>query len=126
PGGLPGIETLLPLMFTAFEKKVGLPRLMQMLAENPARLFGLYPRKGTIAPGSDADIVIYDPAPQGVIRAEGMHYLAGYSPFEGMPVAGRVQTVLSRGEVIVRNGEFLGQAGRGEFLRGGSSFDLHV
>ncbi len=124
PGGLPGIETLLPLMYTRFGNKVGLPRLMQMLAENPARLFGLYPRKGVIAPGSDADLVIYDPAPQDVIRADRMHYLAGYSPFEGMPVSGRVRTVISRGEVIVQGDEFLARAGRGVVLRGGNSLDV--
>lgn len=123
PGGLPGVETLLPLMFTQFVDHVGLPRLMAMLAENPARLFGLYPRKGTILPGSDADVVIYDPAPQGVIRHQDLHYLAGYTPFEGMPVRGRVRMVLSRGEVIVDEGAFKGKTGRGQFLPGGRSLD---
>ncbi|MFC1959165.1 dihydropyrimidinase [Chloroflexota bacterium] len=123
PGGLPGIETLLPLMFTLFKDSVGLPRLLQMLAENPARLFGLYPRKGAIQPGSDADLVIYDPSVEATIRHQDLHSLAGYSPFEGMKVQGRVQTVLSRGEVIVDQGEFFGRAGRGEFLPGGPSLD---
>lgn len=123
PGGLPGVETLLPLMFTQFVDHVGLPRLMAMLAENPARLFGLYPRKGAILPGSDADVVIYDPAPQSVIRHQNLHYLAGYTPFEGIPVRGRVRTVLSRGEVIVEEGVFKGKAGRGQFLPGGRSLD---
>lgn len=123
PGGLPGLETLLPLMYTAFHKKVGLPRLIQMLSENPARLFGLYPRKGAIMPGSDADLVIYDPAAQATVRTEDLHYRAGYNPFEGMQVAGQVRTVLSRGEVIVHDGEFLGVAGRGQFVSGGTSLD---
>lgn len=123
PGGLPGVESLLPLMFTRFVDHVGLPRLMAMLAGNPARLFGLYPRKGAILPGSDADVVIYDPAPQSVICHQDLHYLAGYTPFEGMPVRGRVRTVLSRGEVIVEEGVFKGKAGRGQFLPGSRSLD---
>jgi dihydropyrimidinase len=123
PGGLPGVETLLPLMFTTFKDKLTLPRLVQLLAENPARLFGLYPRKGAILPGSDADLVIYDPAPRSTIQHTDMHYVAQYSPFEGMAVHGQVKTVLSRGEVIVRDGTFHGEAGRGVFLPGGRSVD---
>ena len=123
-GGLPGIETLLPLMFTTFSQRVGMQRLVQMLAENPAKLFGLFPRKGVILPGSDADIVIYDPQGEGTVRATDMHYRAGYSPFDGMPVRGRVRSVLSLGDVIVNEGFFLGAAGRGQFLAGGPSIDL--
>ncbi len=123
PGGVPGVETLLPLMMTHFADHVGVPRLMAMLAENPARLFGLYPRKGAILPGSDADLVIYDPRPQGVIRHQNLHYLAGYNPFEGMTVQGKVRTVISRGEVIVQDGIFMASAGRGLFLPGGRSLD---
>jgi dihydropyrimidinase len=123
PGGLPGLETLLPLMVTAFQEKVGWVRLMQLLAENPARLFGLYPRKGVILPGSDADLVIYDPRPQGFVHHTALHNLAGYNPFEGMPVQGCVRTVLSRGEVIVDEGQFFGGTGRGVFLPGSSSID---
>lgn len=123
PGGLPGVETLLPLMYTTFHKEVGLPRLVQMLSENPARLFGLYPRKGVIQPGSDADIVIYDPSGKTPIHYEDLHYVAQYNPYEGMAVQGRVRTVLSRGEVIVNEGELLAQPGRGMFLPGGPSLD---
>jgi dihydropyrimidinase len=81
----------------------------------------LYPRKGAILPGSDADLVIYDPEPQVTIRVEDLHYLAGYNPYEGMTMQGKVRTVLSRGEVIVDRGEFLGKAGRGAWLPGGES-----
>lgn len=123
PGGLPGLETLLPLMYTTFHEKVGLPRLMQMLTENPARLFGLYPQKGVIAPGSDADLVIYDPTVETRIHAEAMHYEAGYNPFEGMAVSGQVRTVISRGETIVQGGAFYGKPGRGRFVVGGDSVD---
>ncbi len=124
PGGLPGVETLLPLMYTAFHEQMALPRLIRLLTENPARLFGLYPRKGAILPGSDADLVIYDPAPRSTVRNQDLHYLAGYTPYEGMAVRGRVRTVISRGEVIVADGDFLGSAGRGQFLPGGLSMDL--
>lgn len=123
PGGLPGIETLLPLMYTTFAERIGVARLMALLSENPARLFGLYPRKGALLPGSDADVVIYDPEPESVIQAHNMHYLAGYSPYEGMRVSGEVRTVISRGEIIVDRGEFMGQPGRGVFLPGGKSLD---
>lgn len=123
PGGLPGVETLLPLMVTHFAGHVGLPRLMAMLAENPARLFGLYPRKGTILPGSDADVVIYDPRSRGVIHHRELHYRAGYSPYEGMTVQGKVRLVMSRGEIVVEDGVFAGEAGRGIFLPGGRSLD---
>ncbi len=123
PGGLPGVETLLPLMYTAFHERMALPRLIRLMTENPARLFGLYPRKGAILPGSDADLVIYDPAPRSTVRSRELHYLAGYTPYEGMAVQGRVRTVISRGEVIVSDGVFLGSAGRGRFLPGGPSVD---
>ncbi len=123
PGGLPGVETLLPLMYTAFHEQMNLPRLIRLMTENPARLFGLYPRKGAILPGSDADLVIYDPAPRSTVRSQDLHSLAGYTPYEGMAVQGRVRTVISRGEVIVSDGDFLGSVGRGRFLPGGPSVD---
>jgi dihydropyrimidinase len=123
PGGLPGLETLLPLMYSRFAETLGVPRLVQLLAENPARLFGLYPRKGAILPGSDADVVIYDPAQNTTVRQADLHYVAGYCPFEGMPIQGKVRTVLSRGAVIVRDGEFSGAVGRGRFLPGRASLD---
>ncbi len=125
PGGLPGLETLLPLMFTHFGGAIGVPRLMRLLSENPARLFGLYPRKGAILPGSDADLVIYDPEPRETISHRRLHHVTGYSPFEGMGVQGRVRSVISRGEVIVEDGAFLGQGGRGQFLEAEPSRELH-
>jgi len=83
-----------------------------------ASLFGLWPRKGALLPGSDADILIYDPEPKATIRAEDQHTLAGYTPFEGIEVQGRVRTVLSRGEVIVEDGTLRASPGRGRFVRG--------
>ncbi len=121
PGGLPGVETLLPAMYTTFRESMPLPQLIRLMTENPARLFGLYPRKGAILPGSDADLVIYDPESQVEVKVEDLHYLAGYNPFEGMTMQGKVRTVLSRGKVIVDKGEFFGEAGRGAWLPGGAS-----
>jgi len=131
PGGLPGLETSFALTYTfgvhrAVERKeagepvepLPLPELARLMALDPARLFGLYPRKGAILPGSDADLLIYDPEPVVTIRADDMHAVAGYTPFEGITVKGRVRTVLSRGQVIVHDGSLFGELGRGRFLRG--------
>jgi dihydropyrimidinase len=118
PGGLPGVETLLPLLYTfgVDEGRLALSHLAALLSANPARVWGLWPRKGALLPGSDADIVIYDPAPEGVIRAADLHHLAGYTPYEGLRVRGRVKATISRGHVIYRDGRFLGRKGRGEFV----------
>ncbi|MCD4685172.1 MAG: dihydropyrimidinase [Anaerolineae bacterium] len=132
PGGLPGLETSFQLTYTygvhlpqqRFEAHGGhkdalsLPRLAQLMSTNPARIFGLYPQKGAILPGSDADLLIYDPEPEVVIRAEEQHTIGGYTPYDGMTVKGRVRTVLSRGQVLVRDGELHGEPGRGRFLCG--------
>ena len=120
PGGLPGIETLLPLVYTygVAAGRIELTDMVRMLCENPARLFGLAPRKGFLRPGSDADIVLYDPAGESTIDHEDLHYVAGYSPYQGMPVTGRVKTTLSRGEVVYRDGAITGEAGRGQFIPG--------
>jgi len=118
PGGLPGLETLLPLMYTygAAEGRLTLGQLVEMLSAAPARIWGLWPRKGVLLPGSDADLVVYDPQPRGSIAAERLHHLAGYTPYEGMPVQGRVRATVSRGRVIYREGRFTGRRGRGRFV----------
>lgn len=128
PGGLPGLETSFALTYTF---GVHLPRaegrptealpltaLARLMAADPARIFGLYPQKGAILPGSDADLLIYDPEPEVTLRAEAMHTVARYTPYEGMAVKGQVRTVLSRGEVLVSDGQLSGTPGRGRFLRG--------
>jgi dihydropyrimidinase len=89
---------------------------VELAATAPARMFGLHPRKGTIAPGSDADIVIYDPAAEQVISAATHHMNVDYSAYEGRRITGAVHTVLSRGEVILEDGEYLGRPGRGKYL----------
>jgi dihydropyrimidinase len=125
PGGLPGIETLLPLIYTYGVEagRIELSDLARMLCENPARLFGLAPHKGFIRPGGDADITLYDPAPERTIRHENLHYLAGYSPYEGMRVKGAVHTTIARGDVIYHDGEITAQEGRGRFVPG-QPFDV--
>ena len=122
PGGLPGLETLLPLSYTLFRQHHPfddmLNHMVEILCANPAKIFGLYPRKGVIQPGSDADIVIYDPGPEVEIKQENLHTIGGYNPYEGMTVLGKVCTTISRGSVIVENGEFVGEVGRGQFIPG--------
>lgn len=120
PGGLAGVETLLPLMFTLFCDELGEPveNITRLITHNPARIFGLYPQKGVLQVGSDADITLYDPQPEWIIRQEDLHYVAGYSPYDGMRVKGRVRTTISRGEIIYQDGSFPAHAGRGKFVTG--------
>jgi dihydropyrimidinase len=120
PGGLPGIETLLPLMvsYGVAEGQMGWPDLVRLLCANPARIFGLYPTKGNLLPGADADVTIYDPNGHHTLAAGDLHGLAGYTPFEGVALHGRVRTTLSRGRVVYENGSFKGQAGHGRFIAG--------
>jgi dihydropyrimidinase len=121
PGGLPGIETLLPLMasYGVAEGRLDWPDLARLLSANPARIFGLYPTKGTLLPGADADVTVYDPRDSYTLTADDLHGLAGYTPFGGFPLQGRVKTTISRGHVIYRDGEFMGRQGHGQFVAGG-------
>jgi dihydropyrimidinase len=121
PGGLPGTETSLLLMATygVSTGRMTWTDLVRMMATNPARIYNLWPRKGALMPGSDADLVIFDPAPEGVIAAEALHGVSGYSPFEGMTVRGRVVSTLRRGEFLVRDGAFVAEPGSGEFVKRG-------
>jgi hypothetical protein len=111
-------ETMLPLLYTdgVLEGRITPERLVALTATNPARLFGLYPRKGVIAAGSDADIVIYDPAVEQTLSVDTHHMNVDYSAYEGMRITGKVRTVLSRGTVVVDNDTFHGQLGHGAFL----------
>ena len=119
PNGGPGVENRLQLLYHygVNQGKLSLNRFVELVSTTPARLFGLYPRKGELAPGSDADIVIWDPNAQHTISAKTHHMRVDYSMFEGFQVRGNARTVLSRGEVVVDNGVFLGKTGRGSFLK---------
>src|SRR5712692_8497547 len=117
PNGMPGIEHRVDLLHQGVVNgELSLARWVEVNSTTPARMFGLYPRKGTIAPGSDADIVVYDPALRHVLSAETHHMAVDYSAYEGREVQGGPAVVMSRGETLVSDGEWHGQAGRGRFL----------
>ena len=119
PGGLPGLQTLLPLIATygVAAGRIGWPDVARMLAANPAHIYNLWPRKGTLLPGSDADLVLYDPAGTSFITAADLHSAAGYTPFEGMQVQGRVVATMQRGQYLVKDGAFVGAKGRGQYIK---------
>ncbi len=119
PNGAPGIETRMSLVFDGGVKtgKISLNRFVELTSTSPAKIFGLFPRKGTVAPGSDADIVVFDPKAKQTLSAKTHHMKVDYNPYEGREVTGRAEVVLSRGRVIVQNGQFLGKPGAGSFLK---------
>lgn len=118
PFGMPGIETLVALTYTrgVLEGRISLEQMIAVLCENPARLFGLWPRKGNLNAGSDADICIFDPNRELLITPKNLVTNCDYSPFEGTRAQGWADTVMLRGQVIVRGHEFVGQAGQGRFV----------
>jgi dihydropyrimidinase len=119
PNGGPGIEHRMSLIFSGgvAAGRFSVNRFVELVSTTPAKLFGLYPRKGTIAVGSDADLVIFDPQRKCTISAKTHHMRVDYSMFEGIEVSGMPDVVLSRGQVVVEGEKFLGHAGHGEFLR---------
>ena len=118
PNGLPSVEDRFTLLFQGVhEGRIGLNRFVELVATAPAKMFGLYPRKGTIAPGSEADIVVFDPHHERVISAKTHHMNVDYSCFEGMEVRGLPEIVLQRGKVLVEKGEWHGKEGDGKFVR---------
>jgi dihydropyrimidinase len=120
PNGMPGVEHRVNLIHTGVASgRISPERWVELTSTAPARLFGMYPRKGAIAPGSDADVVIYDPAATDTISATTHHMNVDYSAFEGMSVTGRVDTVLSRGQAVIDGGAFVGRTGHGQFVRRG-------
>jgi len=118
PGGAPGIETRLPLLYTHGVRtgRLTLERWVEVCCTGPARRFGLAPRKGTLAIGADADVVLFDPEQQVTLSVDRLHQNVDYCPYEGWQVRGYPVTVLLRGQVVVRDGEFVGRAGGGHFL----------
>jgi dihydropyrimidinase len=118
PPGMSNLETLLPMLYSEGVRtgRISLPRLVEVLAANPARLAGLAPRKGAIAPGADADLVVFDPNQTRVIRAADMHSAADYDVFEGWSVIGWPVMTIARGDVVFERGQVQAMPGRGQFL----------
>ena len=123
PNGLPGVENRMELIFDGGVSagRIDLNRFVEITAAAPAKMFGLYPQKGTIAVGSDADIVIIDPNRTHTISAETHHMDVDYSAYEGREATGKIETVLSKGKVIIEDGRYHGRKGDGEYLRRGQS-----
>jgi dihydropyrimidinase len=119
PNGGPGVEHRMSLIYSGgvASGRFSANRFVELVSTTPAKLFGLYPRKGTIAVGSDADLVIFDPKRKHTISAKTHHMRVDYSMFEGIEVTGMPDVVLSRGKAVVEGDKFLGRAGQGEFLK---------
>lgn len=122
PNGAPGVEHRVPLIFNGgvIENRLSLNRFVELTSTAAAKMFGLFPKKGTIAVGSDADIVIFDPDQEQTISAGTHHMNVDYSAYEGMKIKGAVETVLSRGRIVIENGEYKGKPGDGRFLKRGT------
>lgn len=118
PGGLPGLQTALPLLVTYGVEAghITWPHLLRLMSTNPARIFRLYPRKGRLQVGTDADIVIYDPRGEAEIRDADQATVGGFTPYAGMKVQGRVRDTIVRGHVVVEDGVLVGEAGWGQYI----------
>lgn len=121
PNGFGTVEHRMELLYQGVvNNKISLERFVEITSTTPARMFGLYGRKGVIQPDADADIVIYNPKEGRTIKAENQHMNIDYSAWEGFPVTGRVETVMSRGKIVVNNDQYLGKAGDGQYLKRGT------
>src|SRR5262245_36135678 len=119
PNGIPSVENRIQLLYThgVATGRIDLHRFVDLVSSKAARLFGLFPRKGTIQPGADADLVVFDPNHEGTISSKTQQMNVDYSAFEGWKISGRPSTVTVRGEVAVRDGKFVGKIGRGKLLQ---------
>ncbi len=118
-GGISGIQTMLPIIFSegVIKRKLPISQLINMMSCKPAKLFGLYPQKGSLMPGSDADIVIFNPNKKWIIEKNGLFYKNKYSPFVGKVITGAVEKTLLRGRVIFEKGEITTNFGIGKFVK---------
>ncbi len=116
--GAPGTETMLPIMYSegVAKGRIDLPRLVELLCEAPARIFGLAPRKGSITVGADADLVLFDPNAQWKIQAKDMHSQTGYTPYEGWAIQGKPAATIVRGQFVMRDGQLMQSPGYGTYL----------
>jgi dihydropyrimidinase len=119
PFGLPGVETMFPLLYTegVGKKRFSLNHLVKLVSTNPAKIFGMFPRKGTIAPGSDADLAIFDPKKKVTLHAENLQTNCDWSPFEGWKLKGYPHMTISRGKIVVSDGKLVGESNHGQFLK---------
>src|SRR2546426_8426492 len=119
PNGAPGIETRMSLVYDGGVRtgRISLNRFVELTSTSPAKIFGLFPRKGTIAPGSDADVVVFDPEKTLTLGVKTLHMRVDYNPYEGREVTGVTDTVISRGKIVIDAGKFVGKAGAGAFLK---------
>ncbi len=119
PNGAPGVEERLILLYSegCVKGRITLQQLVKYLCTNPAKIFGLYPKKGAITPGADADIVILDPEATGILTHKNLHGNSDYTCYEGLATNGRIDTVMQRGRIIVKDNEFLGEKGDGQYLK---------
>jgi dihydropyrimidinase len=119
PNGHPAIENRMELLFSegVVKERISLNKYVEVASTNPAKIFGMFPQKGTIAVGSDADILIFDPKEEHVLSSKTHHMNVDYSAYEGWPVTGKVKTVVLRGSIAIDNDECLSQKGNGKFIR---------
>ncbi|MDD7267421.1 MAG: dihydropyrimidinase [Lachnospiraceae bacterium] len=118
PGGAPGVEERGLLLYSegVAGGRISLTRFVELMSTNAAKIFGMYPKKGTLLPGSDADLVIFDPQKKTVLSQETLHSVCDYTPYEGWQVEGGIKAVFARGKKIVEDGRFLGERGDGRFV----------
>ncbi|NUM33745.1 MAG: dihydropyrimidinase [Candidatus Brocadiae bacterium] len=118
PFGLPGIETMLSTTYTkaVHSGLISPSRMVALLSTNPAKIFGLYPQKGTIAIGSDADLVVFDPHKKSVLDYKNLQTNCNWSPYQGMEITGSTAITISKGKILAMDGKFIGEAGQGDFV----------
>ena len=121
PNGMPGVETRMYLLWEGVRAgKISMNRFVEITSTAPAKIFGLYPRKGSMGVGADAELVVWDPEKRHTLSHETLHMRVDYSPVEGREVVGFPSVVMQRGKVLTRDGKFLGKAGQGQFLKRGT------
>jgi dihydropyrimidinase len=122
PGGHNGVETRMNVLFSegVAPGRLTIERFVELTAENPARLFGLFPRKGAIAVGSDADVILIDPSTRETIRLDSLHSDCDYSVWDGWKLEGKVTTTILRGSILIRDGQWVGESGSGRFVPSGA------
>jgi len=119
PNGAPGVEARIALMYSegVVKNRISINRFVDVVSTAPAKLFGIYPQKGSISVGTDADLMVIDPERKVIIRQKDLHENVDYTPYEGMELRGYPVMTISRGEIIMEDGKFTGQRGRGRFLK---------